>query len=373
MIKRLKASFTYILIAMVVCMGCGGDNEDQQLTLPSNLQVSVTVSDNGSGLVSVAASATNVNFYTIYFGESTSETPLKVTDGKATHTYASSGTYTVLVQAHVTNSDFVSQTKQVTVVVGSNSGEVIIPTTGYSTPETYNGMTLVWRDEFDGATLNTTDWTHEIGNGTNGWGNNELQYYRPENTTVKDGHLIITAKKESFQGSNYTSSRIITNGKKTFKYGRVDIRAALPKGQGIWPALWMLGENINTVSWPKCGEIDIMELVGGTGKDNTVYGTVHWDEGGNHADYGKSYKLSSGIFNDQFHVFSIVWTASKITWYVDDVQFNVIDTTPAGLSEFQEKFFFIFNVAVGGKWPGNPDASTSFPQHMVVDYIRIFQ
>jgi beta-glucanase (GH16 family) len=247
-----------------------------------------------------------------------------------------------------------------------------MPTTGYTTPETYAGMSLVWHDEFDGTSLNLADWTFETGG--NGWGNNELQYYQEKNTTVKDGYLTITAEKEFVVGKSYSSSRIITQGKKEFQYGRVDIRAVLPKGQGIWPALWMLGGNISTVGWPKCGEIDIMEMIGGPGKDNTVHGTVHWDHGGSHAMYGNSRTLANNaIFADEFHVFSIVWTPTTITWYLDDVQFNVIDTTPAELSEFQAKYFFIFNVAVGGNWPGEPNAATKFPQRMYVDYIRVFQ
>ena len=254
-----------------------------------------------------------------------------------------------------------------------NTDPLDIPSGGYTTPESYAGKTLVWRDEFDGTSL-SADWTHEIGTGSGGWGNNELQYYREQNTSVQDGYLVITAKKESFGGQEYTSSRIITSGKRNFKYGRIDIRAALPKGQGIWPALWMLGSNFNTVGWPKCGEIDIMEMVGGdaSGRNNTVHGTVHWDANG-YATYTDSYTLNSGIFADEFHVFSIVWDDKSITWYVDDVQYNVIDITPADLDEFQKDFFFIFNVAVGGNWPGSPDATTVFPQRMIVDYVRVFQ
>jgi beta-glucanase (GH16 family) len=146
----------------------------------------------------------------------------------------------------------------------------------------------------------------------------------------------------------------------------------LPKGQGIWPALWMLGKNINAVGWPKCGEVDIMEMVGGAGKDNVLYGTAHWDNNNSHASYGGNTKLATGIFNDEFHVFSIVWDAKKIIWYLDGVQFHVIDTTPEGLSEFQEEFFLIFNVAVGGQWPGSPDGTTILPQQMIVDYVRVF-
>ena len=251
----------------------------------------------------------------------------------------------------------------------------IIPTKGYTTPTTYANLKLAWSDEFNGTSLNEDFWNYEIGN-NNGWGNNELQYYKKENTTVKDGYLIIQAKNESAGNQIYTSSRLTTQNKYNFKYGRVDIRAALPKGQGIWPALWMLGKNFNTVGWPKCGEIDIMEMVGGSsgvGSDNTTYGTVHWDNAGQYAQYGGNTKLTSGIFNDEFHVFSIVWDSKKIVWYLDDKQFHVIDTTPAGLSEFQEEYFLLVNLAVGGNWPGKPDGTTVLPQHLVVDYIRVFQ
>ena len=251
----------------------------------------------------------------------------------------------------------------------------IIPAKGYTTPTTYPNLKMVWSDEFEGTNLNEKFWNYEIGN-NNGWGNNELQYYKKENTSVKDGYLIVEAKNESAGNQIYTSSRLTTQNKYNFKYGRVDIRAALPKGQGIWPALWMLGKNITTVSWPKCGEIDIMEMVGGNsgvGSDKTTYGTAHWDNNGTRALYGGNTKLASGIFNDEFHVFSIVWDAQKIVWYLDDKQFHVIDTTPAGLSEFQEEYFLLVNLAVGGDWPGKPDGTTVLPQYLVVDYIRVFQ
>jgi beta-glucanase (GH16 family) len=240
---------------------------------------------------------------------------------------------------------------------------------GYTSPTTRAGYTLTWADEFQSTTLGS-HWAHETG--ASGWGNNELQYYRAENTSILDNeYLLIEAKKESYQGAEYTSSRLITKGKKFFKYGRIDIRALLPKGQGIWPALWMLGENISTVSWPACGEIDIMEIVGNA--PNKLHGTAHWDNNGQYASYGGNTTLSSGDFSTQFHVFSIAWNSQKIIWYLDDVQYHEIDITPTDLNEFQKDFFFIFNVAVGGNWPGSPNASTVFPQQMMVDYIRVFQ
>ena len=244
---------------------------------------------------------------------------------------------------------------------------------GYRGMDGHDGMTLVWQDEFEAASLNLADWTYEIGTGANGWGNNELQYYTEENAFLKQGFLVIEARKENKLGMEYTSSRIITKDKQSFKYGRIDLRARLPKGKGFWPALWMLGSNFSDVGWPNCGEIDIMEMIGGYEDDNVVYGTCHWDNGGNYASYGGNTSLTTGFFADEFHVFSISWDSNYIRWYLDDAQFHEIDITPAGLSEFQQSFFFIFNVAVGGNWPGEPSLLTRFPQRMVVDYVRVYQ
>ncbi len=248
--------------------------------------------------------------------------------------------------------------------------EVTIPETGYTTPDSYLGMSLIWQDEFD--TFDDDNWTHEMGTGSNGWGNNELQYYREENTSIVDGHLVIEAIAENFAGRNYTSSRMITKDKFEFQYGRVDIRANIPYGQGIWPALWMLGADISSVSWPRCGEIDIMEMVGHQAA--TTYGTAHWaDVNQEHVSAGNNTSLGAGILNDEFHVFSIVWTSTSIKWYIDDQQYHVLSTTDPALAELTNPMFFIFNVAVGGNWPGSPDGSTVFPQRMIVDYIRVFQ
>ena len=348
---------------------CEKEEDELQLVLPSGLTVQVQQDAQNPAKVSVSFAARDAKYYLVYFGDSPNETSLNTSNKIAQHTYASPGTYTIRVQAHANENAFVTESK--TVIIALNSG---IPESGYTTPESYEGMSLVWQDEFNGDQLNLENWTFETGTGSNGWGNNELQYYRQENTRVEGGYLTITAKRESFQGRDYTSSRIKTQERQSFQYGRIDIRAALPKGQGIWPALWMLGNNITSVGWPSCGEIDIMELIGGgAGRDNTVHGTIHWSHRGQYASYGKAYTLQNGIFSDKFHVFSIVWTPATITWYVDDVQYNVVDITPAELNEFHQKYFLIFNVAVGGNWPKSPDSSTSFPQRMTVDYIRVFQ
>jgi beta-glucanase (GH16 family) len=251
---------------------------------------------------------------------------------------------------------------------------VDIPEDGYITPESYTGYELAWADEFNGTSINTTNWTHEIGGG--GWGNNELEYYtdRAENSYISDGALVIEARKENFNGAPYTSARMITKDKRTFTHGRVDVRAILPEGQGIWPAIWMLGNNISTVGWPACGEIDIMELVGND--PSTVHGTAHWGAQGQGFSFskGEDYKLSGGAkFSDEYHVFSILWKFGEIEWLVDDNPFFKLTISDVnGNYPFDQDFFFILNVAVGGNWPGNPDSSTSFPQRMVVDYVRIF-
>ncbi|MCB9323917.1 MAG: family 16 glycosylhydrolase [Lewinellaceae bacterium] len=249
-----------------------------------------------------------------------------------------------------------------------------IPEDGYITPESYTGYELVWGDEFNGTALNMEDWTYEV-NGDGG-GNNELQYYtdRPQNSFLSNGNLVIEAKEESYQGKQYTSARIVTQNKQLFQFGRVDIRAILPKGQGIWPALWMLGTNISSVGWPACGEIDIMELIGH--QPSTVYGTIHSGAQGqgysNHV--GQSYTLNGGDFSDEYHVFSLIWEPNSIKWLVDDNQFfSITNADVPGAYPFNDKFFFIFNVAVGGNWPGSPDGTTVFPQQMIVDYVRVFQ
>lgn len=255
---------------------------------------------------------------------------------------------------------------------------LVIPTAGFTSPTSYPGYNLVWADEFDDDTLNLSNWTFEIGDGCPGncgWGNNELQYYREENTAFVDGHLIITAKPQQFGSRDFTSSRLVTKGKQQFKFGRIDIRAALPEGQGLWPALWMLGSNIDAVGWPACGEIDIMELAGNL--PNRVVGTVHYGASVSQHQYNSQplYLSGNDNFQDAFHVFSILWDVDQIQFLVDDEVYHTI--TPASLNgapyPFNKNFFFIFNVAVGGNFPGNPDSSTPFPQSMIVDYIRVFQ
>ncbi len=346
--------------------------EYNNVVLPKNLLTSVSINE---GLVEITATAQGANFFTFTFYEGQNYEVVQSADGEANYTFSTSGTYQITTKAHSTYNDFISTTESVTIVInvsGGNSGNGI-PGSGYSTPLSYPNYTLVWSDEFNGSSL-SSDWGYDIGTGSWGWGNNELEYYRTENAVVDSGVLTITAKQENFGGQAYTSSRIKTQGLQSFQYGRIDIRAALPYGQGIWPALWMLGDNFTSAGWPNCGEIDIMELIGGGAYNNrTVYGTIHWDDNGNYASYGGNNSLSSGIFAEEFHVFSIIWDNNSIKWLRDDIQYHEADITPAELSEFHDNFFLIFNVAVGGNWPGSPDATTIFPQKMYVDYVRVFQ
>ncbi|OZB98815.1 RICIN domain-containing protein [Paenibacillus sp. XY044] len=229
---------------------------------------------------------------------------------------------------------------------------------------------LVWSDEFDGTSLNRSNWTPEIGTGSGGWGNNELQYYtdRSQNLQVTGGNLVITARKESYGGMNYTSARIKTQNLKTFTYGKIEARIKLPSGQGLWPAFWMLGSNISTVGWPYSGETDIMERVN---NNPYVNGTVHWDAGG-HAEYGR---VSGNLDFSQYHVYSVEWDAKCIRWFVDGQQFNefYIENGTGNTEEFQRPFFLLLNLAVGGNWPGAPNDSTPFPSQLLVDYVRVYQ
>ena len=224
---------------------------------------------------------------------------------------------------------------------------------------------LVWSDEFNGTSVNTSNWNFETGAG--GWGNNEQQYYRSQNATVSNGNLVITAKRESFGGANYTSARLTTQNKRTFTYGRMEARIRLPLGQGLWPAFWMLGSNISSIGWPRCGEIDIMEHIN---TENRVYGTIHWDANG-YAHYGGNTTTTPS----SYHVYSIEWNSSAIKWFVDGVKYheaNILNNINS-TEEFHRPFFFILNMAVGGNWPGQTIDNSKLPASMYVDYVRVYQ
>lgn len=243
---------------------------------------------------------------------------------------------------------------------------------------------LVWADEFDvDGAPDATKWTYDLGDGTAqgipGWGNNELQYYtnNSENVQVQNGFLVITARENGSGG--YTSARLKTEGLFERAYGRFEARIRLPQGKGLWPAFWLLGNDCDQNPWPGCGEIDIMEYLGD--EPTSIFGTVHGPGYSGGASISKEYALTGDRFDTGFHVFGIEWTPGQINYYVDDVLYQTI--TPETISEetdgqgtwvFDDSnpFFIILNMAVGGNLPGSPDANTTFPQRMLVDYVRVY-
>ena len=258
------------------------------------------------------------------------------------------------------------------------------PATSQATPRSGTPSSewqLVWSDEFDGpdgATPDRDKWVFDLGGG--GWGNNELQTYtdRPENASIQRGMLVIRAVRETFTGADgisrdYTSARLKTLGRFTQTYGRFEARMRIPRGQGVWPAFWMLGDDIGTTGWPGCGEIDIMENIGR--EPALVHGTLHGPGYSGAQGIGGSYSSPDGrAFADGFHVFAVEWEPQAIRWSVDGTVYQT--RTPADLRGarwvFDHPFFLLVNVAVGGNWPGNPDATTVFPQELVVDWVRAY-
>ncbi|NQV50167.1 MAG: glycoside hydrolase family 16 protein [Candidatus Marinimicrobia bacterium] len=242
-----------------------------------------------------------------------------------------------------------------------------------------DGWELVWNDEFNADAINEAKWNHE--SWAPGRVNNELQEYTRnlQNSGVNQGYLYITARKNNpFDAANpvYNSARMHTRRKGDWKYGRVEVRAKMPRGQGLWPAIWMMPSYSVYGGWPVSGEIDIMEFLG---HDlSRVYGTIHY---GNYypdkSSTGTSYVLPAGDFSESFHTFALEWEANELRWYVDDILYQTLNNWYSIGGEypapFDQEFHLILNVAVGGEWPGNPDPSTLFPQTMLVDYVRIFQ
>jgi beta-glucanase (GH16 family) len=242
---------------------------------------------------------------------------------------------------------------------------------------------LVWSDEFNGpsgSAVDSSKWVSETGGG--GWGNNELEYYtsRLQNAWQQDGNLVIKVQGEKYTGAdgvsrNYTSARLKTLGKFSQAYGRFEARIKIPRGQGIWPAFWMLGNDIEKPGWPDCGEIDIMENIGK--EPAVVHGTIHGPGYSGAGGIGSSFSLlGNPSFADDFHVFAVEWEPNVIRFYVDDHTYAT--RTPADLPKrakwvYDHPFFILLNVAVGGEWPGNPDATSIFPQTMLVDYVRVYE
>ncbi|MBY0478660.1 MAG: family 16 glycosylhydrolase [Chitinophagaceae bacterium] len=310
---------------------------------PENFTLSAVVNTDNSGNVTFTASAVNAVSYEYGFGNGAFQI---VTSGTVTYKYPASGTYTVNVIAKSASGKTASKSIQVTVTVA---------------------LSLVWSDEFNAnGAPDPAKWGYDLGGG--GWGNGELQYYtsRAENAVVQNGVLRINLIKENFSGSNYTSARLLSRGKFSFKYGTVEARAKLPAGGGTWPAIWMLGNNISTVSWPACGEIDIMEHVGNS--LNRIHGTLHYPgRSGGNAD-GNSKLISNAT--TEFHLYKLEWTAAAIKIYVDNEIIHTVVNSNA--LPFNQEFFFILNVAMGGSFGGAVDPAVTNAA-MEIDYVRVFQ
>jgi beta-glucanase (GH16 family) len=254
----------------------------------------------------------------------------------------------------------------------------------FSPKDVYSSSwSLVWSDEFSapsGSLIDGSKWTAEIGGG--GWGNNELEYYtaRPDNAYQSGGSLVIKAIKEKYSGSDnvareYTSARLITKNRFSATYGRFEAHIKLPHGQGIWPAFWLLGSDIDDVGWPTCGEIDIMENIGK--EPSIIHGTIHGPGYSGEGGISSYYSLSNNRrFADSFHTFAVEWEPNVVRFYSDGILYKT--RTPADLPAgktwvFNKPFFILLNLAVGGNWPGNPDSTTVFPQLMLVDFVRVYQ
>lgn len=334
------------------CGESGSGSSDSVVSTPTNLVINKAVigssttmpNGDGTGVVNFTVSANNAKEYKM----SVDGEILKSTTGSFTYTFKQSGTNNHTVYVFAYNGDkFISGTTIVTVYV--------IPK-------------AVFFDEFsvDGAP-DSSKWGYDLGN-NNGWGNNEAQYYtnRTQNAVVSNGTLKINLIKEASQGYNYTSARLLSKGKYSMKYGKVEIRAKIPSGGGTWPALWMLGDNIDSVGWPACGEIDIMEHVGN--QLNRIFGTLHYPgRSGGNAD-GASVMISNAT--TEFHIYSMEWNASTIKIYVDNQLFFTYNNSAN--SPFNQNFFFIMNVAMGGNFGGTMDPNVTNAT-MEVDYIRVYQ
>ncbi|MFZ1786539.1 MAG: family 16 glycosylhydrolase [Ferruginibacter sp.] len=319
-------------------------------TAPSNLVVNASVSVDGSGNVSFTASATNAISYVYEFGNGVI---LTVPSGNTVYRYTLTGTNTYTVKVTATSSSNLSISRSIPVTVN------VVPT----------APVLVWSDEFDvDGTPNPAKWGYDIGTGSGGWGNNELQYYtsRPDNVIVNGGLLKIIAKKETYMGSAYTSARLLSKGKYSFTYGRIEVRAKFPTGVGTWPAAWMLGDNINTAGWPACGEIDIVEHLG---RDlNKIYGTLHYPGHSGGSANGNTIVIPDAT--SAFHTYIVDWSASEIKIYVDSQLYHTVANSAA--IPFNQNFFILLNMAMGGNFGGAVDpafTSATFE----IDYVRVYQ
>lgn len=331
---------------LLVLTACSKSNSTgTTIVSPTNLTVKALVATDTSGNVAFTATATDAVTYDYDFGNGIFQT---VASGIVTYKYPASGTYSVNVIAKSSSGQTVSSSIQVTVLVK---------------------LSLIWSDEFDTpGSPNAAKWNYDIGTGSGGWGNNELEYYtnRQSNAIVSNGTLKITAIKENYSGSAYTSARILTQNNFAFKYGRIEIRAKLPAGLGTWPAIWTLGSNITTTAWPACGEMDIMEQRGS--ELNKIYATLHYP--GHSGANGNGNTLIITNSSTAFHNYVMEWSATSIKFYVDDQLFHTVANSSS--LPFNQNFFIILNLAMGGSFAGVVDPAFTNAS-MEVDYVRVYQ
>jgi beta-glucanase (GH16 family) len=335
---------TALLLSLsVLLFSCGSKSKNTPAVTPTNLTLSAVVSTDNSGNVAFTASATNAVSYEFDFGNGIFQT---VSSGSVTYRYPSSGNYTVRVVAKSAGGQTASKSIDISVAVT---------------------LALIWADEFDApGAPDPAKWGYDIGAG--GWGNNELQYYtnRLENASVSNGTLKIVAKAESYSGSPYTSARLLTKNKFSFKYGKIEVMAKLPAGVGTWPAAWMLGDNFTTVGWPNCGEIDIMEHRGS--ELNKIFGTVHYTGHSGSGGIGGTTTITNAT--TAFHKYTAEWNAAQVKFSVDDVPYYTFSNSSS--LPFNQNFFMILNVAMGGNFGGSVDPAFSAAT-MEIDYVRVYQ
>ena len=341
--KKLLFLCSAFSILAIACSSSSG-NVKPNNTL-ANLTLNEVVSQDSSGNVSFTAKADNAVTYDFDFGNGVIQT---VATGIVTYKYPATGNYVVNVIAKNSSGQTLSTSASIAVSLK---------------------ISLFWSDEFDtDGAPNGNKWGYDIGNGSGGWGNNELEYYtnRSQNVIVQGGILKITALKENYNGFSYTSARILTKAKFSFTYGRVEMKAMLPAGVGTWPALWLLGNNIDQIGWPACGEIDIMEQRGV--ELNKIYGTLHYPghSGGN----GNGSTINVANTTTQFHIYAMDWSPASIKLSVDGQVYQTVANTAQ--LPFNSDFFFIFNVAMGGNFAGSVDPSVTSAT-MQVDYVRVYK
>ncbi|MET2986497.1 glycoside hydrolase family 16 protein [Aureibaculum conchae] len=355
---KLKFGSIAIILLLGVLYSCGGDSKDMpnQEVIPSNLTLNIEIVGanqnipygDGLGQIKCTATATNAVKYGFKFNNGVEQ---KSTDGKIDFTFDEGGIneHSITAIAYSETNNSINILKSAKVFFSGKS------------------LKLVWSDEFDtDGAPDSAKWTYDLGTGNNGWGNNEDQTYthNSENVIVEGGSLKITAKSDGNGG--YTSSRLKTENLQEFTFGRVEVRAKLPSTQGTWPAIWMLGANFDTVGWPTCGEIDIMEQTGNA--KNEVLGTLHWNHNGSNASAGS--KTSIANADSEFHDYALEWRENKVFIMLDDVVFYEFDNL--GSLPFNKDFFIILNVAMGGTLGGDIDPGFT-EDTLEIEYVRIYQ